>query len=286
MQNKCLSDYRPVFCCPRCRGSLIWAEKSAACQACGLSFPVKDGKLYFIPPASETSSDANFQKKQMYGVTLTGKLYNLGRKFISGEYAPVDHLKEFMARAKPGSRIVDIGSGSSRVREDIFTIDLFAFPEVDALADAASLPFMDNSIDFFILDTILEHVPQPQKIIDEIRRCLKPGGEVICITTFIFPFHGYPTHYFNFTRDGLAFIFRDFSSARIAVNMGPTSGLVNLVSEYFTVAIAGRRHLLYTLCKGVFLIPIFLFKYLDVFWAFSEEKSSRLASHFCVTAKK
>jgi hypothetical protein len=168
MQNKRLAAYKPIFCCPRCRSSLSWTGDNAACSACGLPFPVIEDKIYFIKPASQDSSDASFQKKQMCGITLTGKLYNLGRKFISGEYAPVNHLKEFLARTKPGSRVVDIGSGSSRVREDIFTIDLFAFPQVDALADAGSLPFMDNSVDFFILDTILEHVPEPQKIIDEI----------------------------------------------------------------------------------------------------------------------
>jgi SAM-dependent methyltransferase len=286
MQNERLTAFKPILCCPRCHVSLLWQEGKATCPTCRSPFPIEAGKVYFVKPYSESSSDAAFQKKQMCGITLTGKLYNLGRKLVSGEYAPVNQLKEFVAKIKPGSRVVDIGSGSSRIREDIFNIDLFAFAQVDALADAASLPFLDNSVDFFILDTILEHVPEPQKIIDEIRRCLKPGGEVICITTFIFPFHGYPTHYFNFTKDGLSFIFKDFSSSKVMVNMGPTSALVNLVSEYFTVAFAGKSHFLYTFCKGLFLIPIFMFKYLDAFWALSEEKSSRLASHFCVTAVK
>lgn len=286
MQNKRLAVYKPILCCPLCHGRLLWTEENAACSACHLNFSIKDDKIYFIKPASQSSSDASFQKKQMCGITLTGKLYNLGRKFVSGEYAPVNHIREFVSKIKPGSLIVDIGSGNSRIREDIFAVDLFAFPEVDALADAGKLPFMDNSVDFFILDTILEHVPEPQKIIDEIRRCLKPAGEVICITTFIFPFHGYPTHYFNFTKDGLSFIFRDFSTSKVMVNMGPTSALVNLFSEYFTVAFAGRNHFLYTLFKGLFLIPVFMFKYLDTLWFLSEEKGSRLASHFCVTAAK
>lgn len=286
MPDTLIDSYRPVICCPSCHGSLTWDPQGAACQACGLFFPLEGGKLYFIKPPSPASCDADFQRKQMYDITLTGKLYNFGRRFISGEYAPVDQVKEFVSKIKPGNRVVDIGSGSSRIREDVFNIDLFAFPQVNALADADRLPFKDNSVDFFILDTILEHVPQPQKIIDEIRRCLKPAGEVICITTFIFPFHGYPAHYFNFTKNGLDFIFRDFTSAKVAVNMGPTSALVNLVAEYFTVALAGKSHFLYTVCKGLFLIPILMFKYLDVFWFLSEEKSSRLASHFCVTAIK
>lgn len=286
MENKRLTAYKPVLCCPDCHGSLVWTEENAACSVCHRPFPIKNGKVYFIKPPSEKSSDSDFQKKQMFGVSLTGKIHNFGRKFVSGEYAPVNHLKDFLSKIKPGSRVVDIGSGGTRLREDVFTVDLFAFPEVDVLSDAAKLPFMDNSVDFVVLDTILEHVPEPQKIIDEIHRCLKPAGEVICITTFIFPYHGYPAHYFNFTKDGLAFIFRNFSKNRVMVNMGPTSALVNLASEYFAVILSGKNHFLYTLCKGLFLIPIFLFKYLDLFWLLSEEKNNRLASHLCVTAIK
>jgi hypothetical protein len=36
---------------------------------------------------------------------------------------------------------------------------------------------------------------------------LKPGGELICAVPFLQPFHGYPSHYYNMTHQGLKNLF-------------------------------------------------------------------------------
>jgi len=156
---------------------------------------------------------------------------------------------------------------------------------VDIVADILKTPFPDNSVDFIILDTVLEHVPDPFKVIAECRRILKPGGKMICITPFVFPYHGYPKHYYNFSEDGLRYIFRDFSECKVEMNMGPTCALVNLMSEYIGVAFSGNNKFMYTLFKGLALVPIFLLKYIDIFWARSKN-AKRVASHLCVLAVK
>jgi SAM-dependent methyltransferase len=42
--------------------------------------------------------------------------------------------------------------------------------------DATSLPFADRSFDAVWSVTVLEHIPQPQSALEEMRRVLKPGG--------------------------------------------------------------------------------------------------------------
>jgi len=182
---------------------------------------------------------------------------------------------------KYGRRAIDV----LKFGQDIVTIDLFPFPNVDIVADIIKTPFPDNAVDFIILYTVLEHAPDPFKVIAECRRILKPKGRMICITPFVFPYHGYPEHFYNFSEDGLRYIFRDFSECKVEMNMGPTCALVNLMSEYFAVAFSGKSKFIYTLCKGLALAPIFLFKYLDIFWA-SSKKGNRIASHLCVLATK
>lgn len=45
-------------------------------------------------------------------------------------------------------------------------------------ADAAHLPFDDSSIDTMIMNDAMEHVDEPEKVLSECRRVLKPGGRL------------------------------------------------------------------------------------------------------------
>jgi len=44
------------------------------------------------------------------------------------------------------------------------------------LSDANNLPFDDNSVDCVFSISVLEHIPKPHSVIDEIFRVLKPNG--------------------------------------------------------------------------------------------------------------
>lgn len=46
-------------------------------------------------------------------------------------------------------------------------------------ADAVNLPFADNSIDCVYSFGVLHHIPEIEHVISEIRRVLKPGGQVM-----------------------------------------------------------------------------------------------------------
>lgn len=44
------------------------------------------------------------------------------------------------------------------------------------LADAMDLPFADGTFDVVVCSHVYEHVPDPHRMFDEIRRVLRPGG--------------------------------------------------------------------------------------------------------------
>jgi len=64
---------------------------------------------------------------------------------------------------------------------------------VDHKVDLQNLPFDDSSYDFIFASHVLEHIPDDQKAIQEIRRVMKPGGvailpvPVVCEKTIEYP---------------------------------------------------------------------------------------------------
>lgn len=74
---------------------------------------------------------------------------------------------------------LDLGCGENK--EEGFTgIDKKPGPEVDKVWDLEQgIPYPDNSVDIVRAHHFLEHMPEPIKIMDEIWRVLKPGGELI-----------------------------------------------------------------------------------------------------------
>jgi SAM-dependent methyltransferase len=52
------------------------------------------------------------------------------------------------------------------------------------VADMTELPFSDNEVDLFLSYSGLHMVPDPQRAVMEMARCLRPGGELIG-TTFL-----------------------------------------------------------------------------------------------------
>ena len=73
-------------------------------------------------------------------------------------------------------------------------------PEI--VGDAQEMPFADATYSTILCTEVLEHIPDPQKAVDEMYRVLKPGGTLILTTRFLFPVHDAPGDYWRFTPYG------------------------------------------------------------------------------------
>jgi SAM-dependent methyltransferase len=77
----------------------------------------------------------------------------------------------------------------------------------DAFYDGQTLPFESQSFDTVICIQVLEHVPRPQRVLDEMARVVKKDGIVIVSTPFSFRLHEEPHDYFRYTPHGLRSMF-------------------------------------------------------------------------------
>lgn len=74
-------------------------------------------------------------------------------------------------------------------------------------ADTAFLPVQTEIFDSVICYQVLEHVPYPSVVLEELYRILRPGGMLYLTVPQGWGLHHAPHHYFNFTRFGLALLF-------------------------------------------------------------------------------
>lgn len=78
----------------------------------------------------------------------------------------------------------------------------------DVYGDGLTLPFATGSFDTVVSFQVLEHVTDPQLMIDECARVLKPGGRLIITANFLWGLHEEPHDYFRFSRYGFAQLLR------------------------------------------------------------------------------
>ena len=76
----------------------------------------------------------------------------------------------------------------------------------DAWASGLHLPFSDESFDTAVSFQVLEHVPQPERMLAEISRVLKPGGVLVLTAPHIWGIHEEPQDYYRFTPYGLRYL--------------------------------------------------------------------------------
>jgi SAM-dependent methyltransferase len=170
---------RDAIACPRCRGML--APGTARCDRCGAEYPVAGGVWCLLLGADDTHAgfytaedDARYGRDQGGMPTwITGPL----DRFIAG-LATDEALVEIgagrgaFAGIHPGYVATDFSLHALlQVRSD---------PRIQC--DAQALPFADASLAAVFSVAALEHVPQPERAVTEIDRCLRPGGRA-----FLYP---------------------------------------------------------------------------------------------------
>lgn len=96
-------------------------------------------------------------------------------------------------------RVIGIESDPARYAEG---------PRPEAWASGLDLPFCNESFDTVVAFQVLEHVPDPGRMMAEMVRVLAPGGRLVLTAPHIWGIHEEPADYYRFTGFGLAHLAR------------------------------------------------------------------------------
>jgi SAM-dependent methyltransferase len=125
------------------------------------------------------------------------KCDQLFRKYYSGrKFSRTLYLELIRKYVSTGDRVLDAGCGHylefcREFSPDVQVIGVDLEEKLDTHNEASpfavrsnleSLPFPPDSFDLVISRSVVEHLENPQRVFEEFRRILKPGGKVIFST--------------------------------------------------------------------------------------------------------
>lgn len=165
--------------------------------------------------------------------------------------------REFAATVPPGALVLDAAAGDQPYRAlfdhaqyesaDFESTPGKAYRPSTYVCDLRAIPVEDGRFDFIVFNQALEHMPEPEVVLRELCRVMKPGGRLLCTAPLFFEEHDLPYDFYRYTQ---------FAYKHLMPKAGLTIERLDWMEGYFgTVAYQLETAALY-LPKGLFLSPL------------------------------
>ena len=267
--------------CPRCRASLSVSGDKLVCADSNCLYATEGFYRAGDQPVLIDFENSIFDRPRpgdpMLSVLRRDDMRRSLRSrvldvFEGSNQTAVENSKAVLRALKalsPEPRLLIIGGGALGAGVETFTqdpavqviaTDVYASGNTHLVTDAHHLPFDDGVFDGVWITAVLEHVIEPQKVVDEIWRVLKPAGMVYAETPFMQQVHERAYDFTRFTANGHRWLFRRFEQIDAGVNRGSGAGHAMAWSvRYFIRAFLGSRAAI------LGALPFFLLRHLDGF---------------------
>jgi SAM-dependent methyltransferase len=190
-----------------------------------------------------------------------------GKSNVTGKNAEQFHSLLKNASTEPTMLVV--GGGSMGFGMDVlyadaalrrWAFDIYPSSSTDFVADAHAIPLPDGCVDGVWVQAVLEHVLDPNRVVAEIHRVLRPGGIVYSEVPFMQQVHEGPYDFTRFTESGHRWLFRWFDCADSGVVLGPGVSLLWSIRYAMWALFRFRR-----LANSLAVLMFFWVRFLDRF---------------------
>lgn len=230
--------------CPLCQNKL---DNFDQCFVCGKVFEKSNGFSVLIDFDNSILTLDNYKNDIGAARPRLSKGSRLGRALAQFTYGFNDvaeiNISKFIKLLGDGDvRVLVVGGGTigngivklyETQRIEVIGIDVYASPNIVFICDGHKLPFINNCFDGVVIQAVLEHVVDPNRVTLEIHRVLKPGGIVYADTPFMQQVHEGAYDFSRFTLSGHRWLFRKFREIDAGLVSGPGVALIWSISYFF-----------------------------------------------------
>ena len=155
-----------------------------------------------------------------------------------------DFRDQILQEINSNDNVLDIGK-AMRDRHDKINCNTIETLDVNDYGDypniitdiCSNISGLENKYDKIICIAILEHVYNPFKAVENLKKMLRDNGKIYGMVPYLYHYHAPKDlkfqDYFRFSKDALAYLFKDYSS----VELYPIRGRI---STSFNMMFAGR----------------------------------------------
>jgi SAM-dependent methyltransferase len=90
-------------------------------------------------------------------------------------------------------------SVTTNIGLDLHNSEIYNKVKPDVVWDGNSIPLENGSIDCALATEVFEHCHDPEIVMNEISRVLKPGGVLFFTVPFVWPLHDVPNDHYRYT---------------------------------------------------------------------------------------
>ena len=132
--------------------------------------------------------------------------------------------------------VLDVGGRIQPYREllgkrcvSYVAIDFKSTPLVDVIGQGERLPFPDRQFDLVLCTQVLEYIPEPPLVVNEIYRTLKTGGFLMLSVPAVFP-RDSDSEYWRFLPCALKRLLSSFSSIEVVPEGNSLVGFIRTLN--------------------------------------------------------
>jgi ubiquinone/menaquinone biosynthesis C-methylase UbiE/uncharacterized protein YbaR (Trm112 family) len=176
--------------CPACHGGLSSQADEVRCERCGVGYPIVDDVLVLLPRGQD---DVARRLRARYEVTRGGtslpSVFRIAKRMLGdvrgsavldvgcsqGQFA-FDHLLPSGAAAVIGvdfsaAAVREAQRRAARIPNALFVV-----------GDAQALPIQNDRFDKVLITEVIEHLPDVDGCLTELKRVVAPHGDIVLST--------------------------------------------------------------------------------------------------------